>query len=154
MITDGKEWHYLAVEKLPSLLRGITSKHNGDHLEQRINLRRMRMSIKNMTIVIQRKPGKAKNILKYRLGENFMKFPFVIYPNTEFLLEKVDTYHNDLEKSSTTEVIKHTTYGYSLLTQCSFDNDRNKHDYYRGKNCMKIFCKDLKECVMKITNFE
>ena len=30
MITDGKKWHYLAVNFLPALLRGITSNHNGD----------------------------------------------------------------------------------------------------------------------------
>ena len=30
MITDGKKWHYLAVKKLSALLRGITSKHEGD----------------------------------------------------------------------------------------------------------------------------
>ena len=66
----------------------------------------------------------------------------------------VDTYHNDLEKSSTIEVIKHTTCGYPLFTQYPFDNNRNKHDYYTSMNCMKIFCKDLNECVMKITNFE
>ena len=29
MISDGKEWHYLAAKKLCALLRGITSKHNG-----------------------------------------------------------------------------------------------------------------------------
>ena len=30
MITDGKKWHYLAVKNLSLLLRGITSKHEGD----------------------------------------------------------------------------------------------------------------------------
>ena len=30
MITGGKKWHYFAAEKLPALLRGITSKHKGD----------------------------------------------------------------------------------------------------------------------------
>ena len=30
MITDGKKWHYLTVKKLSALLRGITSKHEGD----------------------------------------------------------------------------------------------------------------------------
>ena len=29
MITDGKKWHYLAVKKLPVLLRGITANHVG-----------------------------------------------------------------------------------------------------------------------------
>ena len=30
MITDRKKWHYLAVQSLSALLRGITSNHNGD----------------------------------------------------------------------------------------------------------------------------
>ena len=30
MITDGKKWHYLAVKKLSTLLKGITSSHNGN----------------------------------------------------------------------------------------------------------------------------
>ena len=30
MITDDKKWHYLPVKKLSALLRGITSKHDGD----------------------------------------------------------------------------------------------------------------------------
>ena len=30
MITDGKNWHYLAVKKLYALLRGITSNHDRD----------------------------------------------------------------------------------------------------------------------------
>ena len=31
MITDyGKKWHYLAVKSISTLLRGITSNHNGD----------------------------------------------------------------------------------------------------------------------------
>ena len=30
MITDGKEWLYLAVKSLSALLTGITSKHVGD----------------------------------------------------------------------------------------------------------------------------
>ena len=31
MITDGEtNWYYLAVKNIPGLLRGITSKHNGD----------------------------------------------------------------------------------------------------------------------------
>ena len=30
MISDGKNWHYLAVKKMSALLRGITSKYDGD----------------------------------------------------------------------------------------------------------------------------
>ena len=30
IIDDGKKWHYLAVKKLSTLLRGITSNNHGD----------------------------------------------------------------------------------------------------------------------------
>ena len=69
-----------------------------------------------------------------------MKVPFIIYPDLESLLEKMNTCHNNPEKSSTTEINKHTPSGYSLFTQCSFDKTFDKLEYYRGKNFMKNFC--------------
>ena len=30
IITDNKNWHYLAIKSIPKLLSGITSNHNGD----------------------------------------------------------------------------------------------------------------------------
>ena len=33
----------------------------------------------------------------------------------------------------------------------SFKSIENNHDLYRGKDCMKKFCKYLREHVMKIT---
>ena len=30
MITDGEKWHYLTVRRLSALLKGITSRHDGD----------------------------------------------------------------------------------------------------------------------------
>ena len=78
-----------------------------------------------------------------------MKVQFVTYGDTESLLEKTDTCHNNPEKSLTTKVTKHTACGYSLFTHFPFDNDKNKHDYYRGKDCMKNFCNDLKSMKQK-----
>ena len=54
-------------------------------------------------------------------------------------------------ESSTTKINKHTPSGYSIFTSCSFDESRN---YYRGKDCMKKFCKDLKEHTTRIINYE
>ena len=31
MIPHKEGWHYIAVKKLSTLLRGVTSKHNGDY---------------------------------------------------------------------------------------------------------------------------
>ena len=66
----------------------------------------------------------------------------------------MNTCHNNPEKSSTTKINKRTTSGYSLFTQYSFDTTKNKLDYYRGKNCMKNFCLDLREYATKIINYE
>ena len=48
----------------------------------------------------------------------------------------------------------HKPSGYSLVTCCSFDKSKNERKYYRGKDCMKMFCKDLKDQAMKIINYE
>ena len=47
-----------------------------------------------------------------------MKVPFIIYADLESLLEKMNTCHNNPEKSSTTKINKHTPSGYSLFTHC------------------------------------
>ena len=86
---------------------------------------------------------KDNKILKYNYGEKSMKVPFIIYADLESLLEKMNTCHNNPEKSSTTKINKHTPSGYLLFTHCSFDTTKNKLDYYRDKNCMKNVCLDL-----------
>ena len=83
-----------------------------------------------------------------------MRAPHVTYADLECLLAKMSTCHNNPEKSSTTKISKHTPSCYSLFTHCSFDAAENKLDYYRGKNCMKNFCLDLKIHVTKIISYE
>ena len=99
-------------------------------------------------------PEKDNKTLTYNQGGKSMKVPFVIYAYLGSLLEKMNTCHNNPEKSSTTKINKHTPSGYSLFTHCSFDTTKNKLDYYRVKNCMKIFCLDLREHATKIINYE
>ena len=41
-----------------------------------------------------------------------------------------------------------------MFTKCSFDDEKNKLDDYRGKDCIDILCKKLKECAMKIINYK
>ena len=61
---------------------------------------------------------------------------------------------NNPNESSTTKINKHTPSGYSIFTSCSFDESKNKLNYYRGKDCMKKFRKDLKEHATRIINNE
>ena len=66
----------------------------------------------------------------------------------------MNTCHDNPKKSSTTKINKHTPSSYSSFAHCSFDATKNKFDYYRSKNCMKIFCIDLREHATKIINYE
>ena len=99
-------------------------------------------------------PTKDNNIIKYNQGEKSIKLPFVVYADLECLLEKMSTCQNILNESSTTEINKHVPSGYSLFTHCSFDKTKNKLDYYRSKDCMKTFCKDLREHATKVIHNE
>ena len=98
-------------------------------------------------------PKENNKILKYNHEEKSIKFPFIICADLEYFLEKMCNGHNDPKNSSTTKTNKHTASGYSLLTHCSFDTTKDKLDYYRGKNCMKIFCLDLKEHATEIISY-
>ena len=70
------------------------------------------------------------------------------------LLQKINTCRNNPEKSYTEKKATHRPSGYSLVTCCSFDKSKTDCNYYRGEDCMKMFCKDLKDQAMKIINYE
>ena len=100
------------------------------------------------------KPDQDNKILKYFPGEKSLRVPFIIYADLECLLIKINTCSNDPDKSHTEKKATHRPSGYSLVTCCSFDKSKNERKYYRGKDCMKMFCKDLKDQAMKIINYE
>ena len=62
--------------------------------------------------------------------------------------------YNNPKKSSTSKLSKQIGRGYSLFTQCSFDRSKNKHDYYRGEDCITKFCEDLRKHATEIINCE
>ena len=69
-------------------------------------------------------------------------------------MQKIDGYKNNPENSSTTNVSKHIPSDFSMSTISSFRSIENKHDVYRGKDCMKKFCEFLRKHAMKIINFK
>ena len=99
-------------------------------------------------------PSPNNNIIKYNQGDKSLKLPFIIYANLECLLKKIDTCQNNPDLSSTTKINQHIPSGYSIHTSCSFDNSNNKLSYYRGEDCMKRLCKDLKDHATKIIDFK
>ena len=162
MISNGENWHYLVIRSLPGLLKGITSNHKEDFycLNCFQSYRTKNKPEAHKKICGNNKychvemPNEDNKIIKYNQGEKSIKLPFIIYADLECLPEKMSTCCNNPKESSTTKINKHTPSGYSLFTHCSFDKTKNKLDYYRGKDCMKKFCKDLREHATKIINYE
>ena len=99
-------------------------------------------------------PNEDNKILKYIPGEKSLKVPFIIYADLECLLQKIKSCQNSPEKSYTEKKAVHKPSGYSLITFCSFDQFNNERKYYRGRDCMKIFCNYLKDQANKIINYE
>ena len=161
MISNGENWHYLTVKNLSSLLRGITSNHDGDfYCLNSFHSYRTKNKLEAHTKICENRdychvemPTKDNDTIKYNQGEISIKLPFVVYADLECLLEKMITCYNNPEKSSTTKINKHTPSGYSIFTHCSFDKSKNKLNYYRCEDCMKKFCKDLREHATKIINY-
>ena len=162
MISNGENWHYLIIKNLSRLLRGITSNHDGDfyclncfHSYRTKNKLDAHKKIwENHEYCHIEMPTKDNNIIKYNQGGKSLNLPFIIYTDLECFLEKINACYNNPEESSTTKINKHTPSGYSTFTHCSFDKSKNKLNYYRGEDCMKRFCKDLREHATKIINCE
>ena len=99
-------------------------------------------------------PTKDNKTLKYNHGEKSLKAPFTIYADLECLLIKEQSCQNNPNESYTERKAKHEPSGYSLILVSSFDSKENKHNVYRGRDCIKRFCSDLKELATKIINYE
>ena len=138
MITDGKKWHYLAIRSLPALLRGIASSNNGDfyylncfHSYRTLNKLKRHERICNNHDYCRIDMPKENEKIKYLPGEKSLKAPFIVYADLECLLEKVQYCQNNPENDT-----------------------KNKQYFYREKDCIKKFCKDLKELGTEMINFK
>ena len=78
-------------------------------------------------------------ILEFNQHQKFDKAPFIIYADLECKIEKIDGFKYNPGNSSTTKVSKHIPSGFSMSTIYSFRSIENKHNVYRGKDCMKKF---------------
>ena len=93
-------------------------------------------------------------ILEFNQYHKSAKAPFIIYADLECLLEKIDRCKNNPENSFTSNVSAHILSGFSMSTVSSIKSIENKHDVYRGKDCMKKFCESLSERETEIINFK
>ena len=103
-------------------------------MQQKKNLSRIKKCVKI----------KIFKILEFDQYLKSDKAQCIIYADLECIIENLFT----------TKVSKHIPSGFSISTISSLRSIENKHDVYRGKDCMKRFCEYLKEYAMKIINFK
>ena len=83
-----------------------------------------------------------------------LRIPFVIYAGLECLLLNQQSRKNNPDKSYTERKATHESCGYSLDLVCSLDSKEKKHSFYRGDDCIKKFCRELKELGTNVINYE
>ena len=96
MISNGENWHYLAVKSLARLLRDITSNHDGDyyclncfHSYRTINkLNAHKKVCENHDYCNIEMPSSNINLIKYNQGDKSLKLPFIIYADLECIPKK------------------------------------------------------------------
>ena len=70
------------------------------------------------------------------------------------MLKKEQLCQNNSENSYIQRKAKHKPSGYSLSLIYSFDETKNRHKFYRRKDCIKRFGNDLKELATEMINYE
>ena len=91
-------------------------------------------------------PSWAEKTLKYNPEEKSLKAIIATYLDLECLLKKEQSCQNNPEKSYTgTKAIQEPS-GWAMFIRRSFDK--------KEKDCIEKLCKKLKECIMKIINYD
>ena len=148
------------IRSLSRLFRGITANHHGEfyclnclHTFRTDNaLKGHERLCDNNDYCHVEMPTQGNKTLKYNHGEKLLKVPFTIYADLECLLIKKQSCQNNPNESYTERKAMHEPSDYA--SDYAFDSRENKHNVYRGKDCIKKFFKDLKEIGTKIINYE
>ena len=61
---------------------------------------------------------------------------------------------NNPENLYTDKKAKHKPSGYAWCSICSSDDTKNRRYFYKGKDCIESFCKDLEELRTEIINLK
>ena len=69
------------------------------------------------------------------------------------MLKKEQSCQNNSKNSYTERKAKHKPSGYSWSLICSFVETKNRRNFYRGKDCIEKFWKDVKEVGIEISDY-
>ena len=99
-------------------------------------------------------PSENTKILEFSQNCKTNKTLFIIYADFKPVIEKIAGCKNNPDKSSMTKVSEHILSGFLMSTISTFKDIENKHDAFRSKDCMKMFCESLRQHAIKIIRFK
>lgn len=161
IITDNEKWHLLILKELSALLHKITSKDKSDcycincgsSFRTRFTLKSYENVCKDHDYWRLKIPKKNNNILKYNQGGKSL-WDAIDYPWWYRIAIWKNIFIWKKSLKSTAEITQHTPGGYSLGTYCSLYCNKSKHSFYRGADCTKKSCADLRNHGTKIIKCE
>ena len=163
MITDGHgKWHYVAIESISGLLRGITSTRNGDFYclncfysyRTQKKLKEHEQLCGKHDFCNLKLPDEENKYISSTSGKNTLKNPFIIYAGLQCLFFNMDSCENTNNNSFTECKSLHIPSGFSILTCYSFDKSQNKQICCRGKNFMQKCSFYFGNIFVKLINYQ
>ena len=143
------------------MLRGITSNHHGDFYclncfdsYRTLNKLKKHEEVCNNHDYYRVGTPKEHGKIKYLPAKKSLKVPFIIYANIECLLKKCNLLKIILKILRPRKKVKRKPSGYAWCSICSFDDTKNRRYFYRRKDCIEKFRRDLKELGTEIIDFE
>ena len=99
-------------------------------------------------------PSKEIKISEFNENQKADKALFIIQADLECLLKKVNGYKNNPKNSFITNLGEHIPSDVSMYTISSSKSIESVHNVYTDKDCMKKFCKSLRDNSIKMINFK
>ncbi|XP_055371981.1 uncharacterized protein LOC129605966 [Condylostylus longicornis] len=149
LIEKEERFHYVWIKNISKLLVNKITKHKGRiymcsgcllHFNSQSILEKHKHECNK---IVTRLPTKESEILKFKNYYQQLDVPFVIYADSECILEKIQGCQQNLAISSTTDIELHTPIAFSYFIKCSFDSSLDKYRNFKGENCADDFLKNL-----------
>ena len=158
---DDNRWHYLAVKSLPALFRGIASTNNGDfyylncfHSYRTFNKLKKHERVCNNHDYCRIYMLKEHEKNKILTSRKVIKSSFYNLCRFRMSIKKTQYCQNSPKNSYTEKKAKRKPSGYAWCSISLFDDTKNKHYFYKRKDCIERFCEDLKELGTEMINFK
>ena len=152
----GDKEHYVAIKSLSGLLRGVTSRNNGDFycrsclgsFQTKNACKEHFEACKDHDFCYARMPEEGST-LRYQKGSKSIRVPFVIYANTECIVRPIQGEDSrctcndpgcfEEHRAFTRDVNEHVGCGAAMFTKFAHGDYEKSFKKYRGENSIREY---------------